>query len=350
MKLLRTLLLILLGLAILIAILGLFAKKDYHIERSIDIDAPLPVVHEQVRFLKNFHKWSAWSKLDPNMKWSVEGTDGAVGATYAWSGDKKVGKGSQTLTSVEPGEVKMTVNFTEPWESSSPVSIKLAEKDGKIHVSWGFDMRIGFPMNGFAMFTDIDAAIGKDFQKGLDNLKTLCESIVNKEYRGYKVVRSELPLQYYLGVRKSVKMQDIPAFYAGNLPKVMGALMKNKLQPAGPAAGLYWTYDETVGVADMAAAFPIAQDTTLAGFSTIPVGGKKALTIEYYGPYAKTGEAHFAMDDYMAANHLQNVPPVLEVYVTDPMSEPDTTKWLTKVIYIVEPKKDNSSVEAGSGR
>jgi effector-binding domain-containing protein len=45
-----------------------------------------------------------------------------------------------------------------------------------------------------------------------------------------------------------------------------------------------------------------------------------------------------ALDEYMAEKGLQYIPPVVEEYLTDPGQEPDTAKWLTKVIYFVEPK------------
>jgi hypothetical protein len=50
------------------------------------------------------------------------------------------------------------------------------------------------------------------------------------------------------------------------------------------------------------------------------------------------------MDEYMTSNKLRNVPPVIESYLTDPGAEPDTAKWLTKVIYYVEPMPDSTGV------
>jgi hypothetical protein len=67
--------------------------------------------------------------------------------------------------------------------------------------------------------------------------------------------------------------------------------------------------------------------------------------IEYLGDYAKTGEAHSAMDEYMAEKKLQSIPPVMEEYVTDPVEEPDTAKWLTRILYFVTAKVDSSALD-----
>ncbi len=65
--------------------------------------------------------------------------------------------------------------------------------------------------------------------------------------------------------------------------------------------------------------------------------------IDYYGAYDKIGEAHMAMDDCMADMKMRSVPPVIEEYVTDPASESDTSRWLTKVIYFIEPAVDSTA-------
>jgi len=54
------------------------------------------------------------------------------------------------------------------------------------------------------------------------------------------------------------------------------------------------------------------------------------------GGYNGLEQAHLAMDDYMKANNLENQPPVIEEYITDPGSEPDSNKWVTKITYLVK--------------
>ena len=96
---------------------------------------------------------------------------------------------------------------------------------------------------------------------------------------------------------------------------------------------------------DMAAAFPITENLLFGKPVTIfPMAAGRALQIEYLGAYDQLGEAHGAMDDYMAEKNLQMLPPVIEEYITDPGMEPDTAKWLTRIIYRVQPKPDSTGV------
>lgn len=343
MKILKIVAYTVLGLGVLLVVFGLFAKKDYHIERSIEMDAPKDVVYEYVRYFKNFQAWSPWSALDPNMKTSISGTDGDVGATYQWEGNDDAGAGIQTITAMTPDRIDMEVNFTKPFESKSPTYMLFKEEGKKTTVTWAFDMHVAFPWNGLAMFTDMDAGVGADYERGLKNLKKACEEIAHKKYRGYEVADLDsIPVRYFLGVRKTVNFPDIPGFFGANLGKAFEQAQKSGATMAGSPSGLFWSYDEQAGKTDMAAAVPLAADQKpTGGLSVFAVGGQRALVIEYFGAYEKTGEAHFALDDYMAEKGLQYIPPVIEEYVTDPGQEPDTAKWLTKVIYFVEPKAAN---------
>jgi effector-binding domain-containing protein len=60
----------------------------------------------------------------------------------------------------------------------------------------------------------------------------------------------------------------------------------------------------------------------------------KVMTIDYFGAYSQTTKAHFAMDEYLKSKNLTQKF-VIEEYVTDPMAEKDTTKWLTKIYYVL---------------
>lgn len=340
MKILKILAYLVLALGAFVLILGLFAQKDYHIERSLEMDAPQDVVYEYARYFKNFEAWSPWAALDPNMKTSITGTDGAVGAMYQWSGNDDVGEGKQTITALTPDRIDMEVNFTRPFKTTSPTYMSFKADGKKTTVTWAFDMHVAFPWNGFAMFTDVDAGVGVDYERGLKNLKKNCEEIAHKKYRGYEVADLEMPVRFFAAIRKTVTFADIPTFFGDNLGKIMEQVQKAGATLAGAPSGLFWSYDEQAGKTDMAAAIPMAEDKKPGGgCSVFPVGGHRALVIEYFGPYEKTGEAHLAMDEYMAEKGLQNIPPAVEEYLTDPGQEPDTAKWLTKVIYFVEPKQ-----------
>ena len=91
------------------------------------------------------------------------------------------------------------------------------------------------------------------------------------------------------------------------------------------------------GNTDVAAAFPVkAEVKPPAGISFFTVPASKSLTMDYMGGYGVLYGAHMAFDNYIKANKLEHIAPVLEEYITDPMTQPDSAKWHTRIIYLVK--------------
>lgn len=63
------------------------------------------------------------------------------------------------------------MTFIKPFESVSPTSYKFSEKNGETTVTWSMKGSMDYPWNIFMLMMDMEEAIGKDFKKGLENLK-----------------------------------------------------------------------------------------------------------------------------------------------------------------------------------
>jgi hypothetical protein len=339
MKFIKYLLYFVLGLVALIGLLGIFAKKTYHIERSVEIDAPKALVYEQIRFFKNFNEWSPWLKLDPDVKVTYEGTDGEAGASYSWSGNENVGKGKEILKGLSADRIDLELQFVEPFESTIPSFFNITGDTLKTRVSWGFDPRLPFPVNVWAMFTDIDKAMGTDYERGLAFLKRRCESIAHKKYNGYEIIEEEIPAANYFCTKGTVKFDSIQSFFGPGMMRVMEMAAEGKLTVTGPPAGIYWSSDRSAGVSEMAAGIPVKEETVKAPkeFSLFRAPGGKALVVSFYGAYDSIHQAHAAIEKYRAAYNLRQSTLVIESYMTDPAAEQDTSKWLTKVMYFTAP-------------
>ena len=91
----------------------------YHVERSATVDAPAATVFAQIDDFSVWKEWSPWEKKDPGDEADVSTTPSGVGATYAWEGNKEVGKGKMTITDSRPGErVAEKLEFIEPFQSA----------------------------------------------------------------------------------------------------------------------------------------------------------------------------------------------------------------------------------------
>lgn len=172
-----TLLYIVGGIVLLVLILAMIAPKTYDVSRSIEIVKPKGEVFDNLRFLKNQDAWSPWSKKDPNMEKKFSGTDGEVGATSHWIGNKDVGEGEQEITKITEGErIESELRFLKPWKSTSDAYLTTEEVDANTtKVTWGFSGKNKFPMSIMMLFMSMDKMVGKDFEEGLSSLKQILE-------------------------------------------------------------------------------------------------------------------------------------------------------------------------------
>jgi effector-binding domain-containing protein len=336
MKALKIIGLILLGLVVIIAILGLVAPKKYFVERTIVIDAPKQIVFPHVKFWKAWIAWSPWVEMEPAAQISYEGNDGEVGSKYKWNG-KITGTGEMVNTGVkENEELLYHLKFIKPMASETDGYVRVKDEQGGTRVAWSFYGSSPFPWNVVQLFYSMDKMVGKDFEKGLLNLKALSEKDVAK-MKSYAINETEFPATTYAAIRQSVAFKEIPDFYTASFGKVMGAITKAGAKMAGAPTGLYYKWDEQAGVTDMAAAIPMIGKKGIGPeYQIVSLPKRKAYVLDYYGPYDKMVLPYMAMDAYFKEKGLKQSTPVLEEYITDPGSEPDQSKWLTKLYFFAE--------------
>jgi effector-binding domain-containing protein len=138
----------------------------------------------------------------------------------------------------------------------------------------------------------------------------------------------------YLLKRAVVKMSDISAFYATHLPEI-GKLAAAKVK--GAPSGIYWKWDEAGMQADMAAAMPVS-DKNIGNetYSVVNIPDHKDFVIHYYGSYDNMMPAHQTLDSIIKMHGYTEPELVIEEYITDPMTQKDSSLWYTKIHYLVK--------------
>lgn len=178
MKILKRVLLVIVGIIILALVVALFIKKDYAVEREITVNKPKQEVFDFIKYIKNQDQYSVWNNVDPAMKKVYTGTDGTVGFIAAWeSANKNVGKGEQEIANITDGErIDTKLRFKEPFEAEDDAYM-VTEPVGadKTKVKWGFKGRMPYPMNLMLLCMNMEGMLGKDLQDGLDKLKVILE-------------------------------------------------------------------------------------------------------------------------------------------------------------------------------
>lgn len=167
---------ILLGAAIVLVALvtlGYVLPDKAHLEREVVINAPQEEVFAYASDLRNQESWSPWFTYDPAAERVVTGE--GIGQKLTWSG-RKAGNGSQEITSLEPPS-HFETRLAFEGRGHARASMTMAPAEGGTRVVWTYDanMRDGAPLwmqpvaTYFGFF--MDGFLGKDYERGLANLK-----------------------------------------------------------------------------------------------------------------------------------------------------------------------------------
>lgn len=164
---------------VLVAVLLAYAatKPDsFRVQRTATIQAPPEKIFALLNDLHSWGSWSPWEKLDPNMKRTYSGAPSGKGAAYAWEGNSKVGAGRMEITDTSaPSKITIQLDFLKPFEGHNIAEFTLEPQGSSTKVTWAMYGPSPYITKVICVFISMDSMVGKDFETGLANLKTVAE-------------------------------------------------------------------------------------------------------------------------------------------------------------------------------
>jgi hypothetical protein len=150
--------------------------NTFSLNRSVDLKASPEEVFPHLNDFKNWGAWSPWEKMDPDLKRNFSGLASGKGAQYSWIGNKKVGEGNMEITrSVPSSNIELNLNFLKPFKASNVTEFKITKNGDTTNVNWEMRGPLNLMMKIMHMFMNMDKMVGKDFEAGLANLKSIVE-------------------------------------------------------------------------------------------------------------------------------------------------------------------------------
>lgn len=332
MKILKIVFLTLIAVIVLFLGISAMMPDESKVERSIVVNAPVETVFNEVNDFNNWDHWSPWKDYDPEMKNVIEGAPGAPGHKMSWSSNNPdVGAGSLTRITTSPNsEIENNLTFAG-YDAHSRNLWKFENVAEGTRVTWTNIMPLPIYMR--LMAGKMEEMMAPDFEKGLQRIKSVCESMPQQSTM--KIEETTVPAADYLAVRTSADAAAISAKLGEAYGTVMTSMKTQGLNFAGPVFAIYYSASET-GF-DFEAGIPVDKKGKDDG--NVKAGtryGGKVIVADYYGSYEGLVNAHTAIDEYVKKNNKQVAGPPWEEYVTDPVVEKDTAKWLSKVYYPIQ--------------
>jgi len=146
----------------------------FEMSRSTAIAAPPERIHPLLDDFRAWQQWSPWEGLDPDLQRTFTGPERGIGSHYEWTGNKKAGHGTMEIIESTPHAVAVDLRFLKPFKATNITRFDLTPTSAGTDVVWTMTGERGAVM-GLMGKLYFDQAIGKDFEKGLAQLKAAAE-------------------------------------------------------------------------------------------------------------------------------------------------------------------------------
>ena len=156
-------------LLLVFVVVGLLLPQNYHVQKSIKINARAPAIKSLVEDFTQWYKWSPWQQIDPNIKFNIGEPSSGAGAYQSWEG--KWSKGEMTISALSDNEVVFSVLFNQ----EHIITSKLLFSPHTKTVTWQIEGQATMPLISGYVAIFAENILGNIVTLGLNNLKTVAQ-------------------------------------------------------------------------------------------------------------------------------------------------------------------------------
>jgi effector-binding domain-containing protein len=335
----KKILIVVIGLIVVLLLVGFVFPRQFETSRSLTINTPADYIFDEVNDLERNEKWSYWNSIYDDMTTTYGDIKVGEGAVMEWDGPES-GKGKMTITeSVPYSSIKTDLDFMEDGTAEGWYTFEPDGEGTKVTTGFSFDLGMN-PLARWMGVLMIKPEMNKSFEYNLAKLKEIAEA--KPRYTVPISIEGTSAISY-IGISSTMAIDDqdgMAAQMGKSYGELMSYLQKNNVQIAGAPFCLYPKWDEANNQMEMVCALPVPSDADFAkgkvNYPVMQLPAGVAVKATHTGNYDKLGETHGQIDQYIAMKGLTVNGPPMELYITDPMEESDTTKWITEIYYPVK--------------
>ena len=319
----------------LLLIIPMFLPSSFHIERSTVIERRSNIVFETAIDMNQRAKWDPWIEMEPNVKMNITMTPEIIGSGYSWKGDI-IGEGKITIVEIIPNErINSKIEFIAPQSMESDVIWTFQESDHNTIVTWAFEGTLSYPVEKwFGLF--MDKSLGTQFEKGLSNFKKLVEDQPDLTGKSSNIKEIDFKGLVAIAIKGEWPNEKLNSKILKTFFKLSRHLKANNMDITDPPFVIYHTSnkeDHTI----LECAIPISEKIIeLDNMKIIELPASKTIMATHFGHYNTVKTTSDALQHYINENKIEVTGSRFEIYITDPMQEPDSRKWETKVYYPIK--------------
>lgn len=336
MNFLKWLGLTLLSILVLLLVIPLFLPSDFHVERSIIIERHVDVVFTAVTNMKERSEWDPWIEMEPDAKMLINMTPNIIGSGFSWKGEV-IGEGKLKITEFLSNRyIKSKIEFISPQKMEADVLWSFDEMNGDTKITWAFEGTLSYPIEKwYGIF--LDKSMGPQFEKGLSNLKQFVEKIPDLTGRTGNIKTEIFNGLIALTIKDQCSISGATRSMISNYSSLRKYFKKNKIEMTGYPFTLYHKIENNYENVIFEFGFQIDMKIPGEGdIRLIEIPKTKTVMASHYGHFKTVTTTHFAIKKYIEENGLEQNGEPWELYISNPLKEPNQSKWETRVYFPIK--------------
>ena len=302
-----------------LVIVGVFLPSSVHVQREVTIDAPAATVFALLTDAHQLEEWSPW--VSENVATQVEGASRGVGATLRWNSPAG-GSGSQAIVESAPYErvvTKLSAGGKGPFATTFTLD---AGADGT-RVGWAFDADFGINLVQRYLGRLLAGHIGRDYEKGLANLKSMAESLPRADWSDLQIEHLDVEpaVIAYLTTSSLPDSEAVSEAMGEAYFRILNFMDRHDLKEAGAPLSISRKFSGSKLVFDAAIPLRGVSEETPESDNGVRLGqtyGGPAIRAVHVGPYGELPGTYEKIAAYLAAYGIERNGDAWESYESDP--------------------------------
>jgi effector-binding domain-containing protein len=326
---------------ILIFIVGgaiFFSLKNgkYTVTQSIVIEAPAPVVYQQIEDFKSWQNWNMQFKENNETSTVLGSQTKGVDAFYKFTDAD--GEGKISTTGIEENKFMHLERTYKQWfaSSTSQESISLLTVEYGTQVTWQMNGEFGLVEKAYnSIFNNkMTVKIDEQYQQGLKNLDQVVIESMNVHTTNVDGI-IETGGGYFLYMSTSAKRENFQDLRSQMLQNINSYMERGKIENYGLPRIIYENRDPSADYLFFSVAVPVQNKEITEIDSNVLYSYQepgKAVKITLNGAYRHLQEARDKGEEFILKNGLiKSVAPPYEIYKTNPKKTPNPADYRTEI-------------------
>jgi len=297
---------------------------NYHVRRSLEVDAPVDSAFAAVVDFKSWPLWSPWLMHEPDTRLEYSDRYDAEGGYYTWEG-QVVGAGKLTHLALQPRRrINQEIEFLRPFKSVNRVNWEFEEHGEQTLVTWEMVGRMPFLFRFMAQ--RMEPMIGRDYDLGLALLNGYLNADAPHPRLGF-VGRETLDDFSYWSVPCKGNLRQLESTRRTAVESLRSAAQGN----TGLAFTLFRGLDPLATNYDAEIGIPISERTPASNYTRREFTGGAYYKMTLHGDHRFLPLAWYALVSHCRMHKIKpdKRRPALEIYHDDPQEGQDTNQLLS---------------------